>query len=193
MKPSSRCLMRGVFRLRTFYPKFSLYYNIDKTDISDKTDKLLFFYKSFKFFSDAVTCCSASNLICDSFPFKIFKYFHPYNPLHPLRNSVHPGFHFCFDFGCVCFPISQDPLFCCQQAPISCAFCSSLDVKALRLVGKFWIGSFNRILNDSFSFFEFLNICFCLFDQCTCIHVLIQDVLVHWYHLPLLVFLIPSM
>ena len=126
----------------------SLYYSKLKTKNVKKT-KLLF-HKIVEFHSHAILCSISPHSLCHLLPCHSLENLVSDDPLHPLRNRIHPFFHLDFYFLSICLSLIQQLLFHPELRIFSeCKGCS-LNLEMLWIVRKVWIASRNIGLDYGF-------------------------------------------
>lgn len=166
-----------------------IHYNILNRDIWDKRDKLSFFFKkSVIFFLYALLRGFPSQFACHLAPAHILEDSVLDDPLHPLWNVVHPLLHLHFQPMRLLPALFQNLLLMPQASILLIGERCSRNLEVLRVVRKIWIAPGNIRLHDGLPFlFQPSNVLFRLFDQLARVYVLLQNLFLHWNHLPMYV------
>lgn len=163
-----------------------IHYNILNRDIWDKRDKLSFFLKkSVIFFLYALLRGFPSQFTCHLAPAHLLEDSVLDDPLHPLRNVVHPLLHVYFQPLRLLPALFQNLLLMPQAGILLIGERRTGNFKVLRIVRKIGIAPGHVRLHDGLPLlFQPSNVLFRLFDQLACVYVLLQNLFLHWYHLP---------
>lgn len=159
-----------------------IHYNILNRDIWDKRDKLSFFFKkSVIFFLYALLRSFPPQFTCHLAPAHLLEDSVLDDPLHPLRNVVHPLLHVYFQPLRLLPALFQNLLLMPQAGILLIGERCSRDLEVLRVVRKIRIAPGHVCLHDGLPLlFQPSNILFCLLDQLACVYVLLQNLFLHW-------------
>lgn len=166
-----------------------IHYNILNRDIWDRRDKLSFFFKkSVIFFLYALLRSFPPQFTCHLAPAHILEDSVLDDPLHPLRDVVHPLLHFHLQPLRLLPTLLQNLLLVPQSGILLISERCSRDLEVLRVVRKIRIApGYIRLHNSLTLLLQPSNVLFRLFDQLACVYVLLQNLFLHWYHLPMCV------
>lgn len=166
-----------------------IHYNILIRDIWDKRDKVSFFFKkSVIFFLHALLCGFPPQSACHLAPAHPFEHLILDDPLHSLRNVVHPLLHIHLQPLCILPAFFKNLLLVPQAGVLFIGERRPCDLEVLRVVRKIRIAPGYVRLHDGLPLlFQPSNVLFRLFDQLARVYVLLQCLFLHWYHFPMCV------
>lgn len=172
--------------MKPFLPFFhDTLYHFENGHCGHFGQTLIFFHKSVKFLP---------NSLCRGFSSELYRHLAPAHiledsvlddPLHPLRDVVHPLLHLHFQPLGVLPTLLQNLLLVPQSGILLISERCPCDFEVLRIVRKIGIAPGHVRLHDGLPLlFQPSNVLFRLFDQLACVYVLLQNLFLHWYHLP---------